>query len=132
MYLAGTLPVRQLGSAYRRRWSIEVMFQCFKERGFILEATHLKALEKLKKLLALVSLAHGFCLVAGRYIDRKVKRIGRKRHGYKGQSYFRRGKDVLEAYLLGKPLDVVVDWVDVFERLQRWLGYQMAYFCPKP
>lgn len=131
LYLAGPLPVRQLGSVYRRRWSIEVMFQCFKERGFAVETTHLKALDKLKKLLALVSLAHGFCVVAGRHIDRKVKRIGRKKHGYKGQSYFRRGKDVLEAYLTGKPLDVVVDWDDVFIRLQRWLCCQIAYFCPK-
>lgn len=129
LYLVGTLPVRQLGSAYRRRWSIEVLFQCMKERGFSLESTHLKAPDKLKKLLALVSLAHGFCLVAGRHIDRKVKRIGRKKHGYKGQSYFRRGKDVLEAYLTGKPLDVVVEWDGVFRRLQRWLSYQIAYFC---
>ena len=130
LYLAGTLSAGELGRAYRRRWSIEVMFQSFKERGFFLETTHLKALHKLKKLLALVGLAHGFCLVAGRHIDRKVKPIGRKNHGYKGQSYFRRGKDVLEAYLSDKPLDIVVDWEDIFRRLQRWLLYQVAYFCP--
>lgn len=131
LYLVGTLPVGQLGTVYRRRWSIEVMFQCFKERGFALETTHLKALDKLKKLLALVSLAHGFCLAVGRHIDRKVKGIGRKKHGYKGHSFFRRGKDVLEAFLAGKPLDVVVDWEEAFVRLQRWLRHQMAYFCPQ-
>ena len=37
---------------YRKRWSIEVFFQCIKSRGFNLEKTHLTKPERLRKLFA--------------------------------------------------------------------------------
>jgi hypothetical protein len=132
LYLAGTFPARQLGGLYRRRWSIETLFQSFKERGFYLETTHLKDLEKLKKLIALVSLAFGFCVVAGHHIDRKVAGIKLRKHGYKGHSYFRQGKDWLEDWLLGKPVGRAALWEGALARALRWLDYQIAHFCPKP
>jgi len=33
---------------YKRRWEIEVLFQCLKSRGFNFEETHLKDEERLK------------------------------------------------------------------------------------
>lgn len=132
LYLAGTFPPRQLGGLYRRRWSIEAMFQCFKERGFDLESSHLKALEKLRKLIGLVSIAYGFCLVAGRHLDCKVRRIARKKHGYKGNSFFRRGKDKLEAWLSGKPLGNTAFWEAAVERALRWLTLQISHFYHEP
>lgn len=131
LYLAGTYPPRQLGELYRRRWSIETMFQSFKERGFHLETTHLKALDKLKKLLGLVSLAYGFCVVAGHHVHRKGRRIKVKKHGYKANSYFRRGKDWLEAWLSSKLTGRAAFWEAALERAHRWLRYQIAYFYPK-
>lgn len=132
LYLAGTLSARQLGSVYRRRWSIEVMFQGFKERGFDLETTHLKALDKLKKLIGLVSLAYGLCQVAGRHVNGKLKAIPLKKHRYKANSFFRAGKDMLEAWLGGKPLGMSQFWEAALERASRWLSHQIAYFCLKP
>ena len=56
---------------YKKRWSIEVMFQDFKEQGFNLEKTHLKEDDKLKKLLYLVSIAYAFFLYSCRAVDRE-------------------------------------------------------------
>jgi hypothetical protein len=57
LYLLGTMEACHLASVYRRRWTIEACFQSFKSRGFDLESTHLKDLARLKKLVALVSIA---------------------------------------------------------------------------
>jgi hypothetical protein len=46
LFLIGNLPAKQLGSFYRRRWCIEVLFQTFKERGFDLKSTHLQSSKK--------------------------------------------------------------------------------------
>jgi transposase len=126
LYLAGTLPPRDLGSLYRRRWSIEVLFQSLKERGFDLESTHLQSLDKLKKLIGLVSVAFGFCLIAGRHYHRKVASIRVKSHGYKANSFFRRGKDKLEEWLAGKPL--AFDFAPVLLRAYRWLSAQLTHY----
>jgi len=37
---------------YKRRWEIEVLFQCLKSRGFNFEETHLKDEERLKRLFS--------------------------------------------------------------------------------
>jgi hypothetical protein len=71
LFLFGNAKVEFFGQFYRKRWSIETCFQAFKERGFNLEKTHVKDLSKLKKLVALVSIA--FALVRG-YISTKKYR----------------------------------------------------------
>ncbi|NBB31902.1 transposase [Cellulophaga sp. BC115SP] len=38
-----------MGQLYRKRWSIETVFQSFKGREFNLESTHLQSIAKLKK-----------------------------------------------------------------------------------
>jgi hypothetical protein len=58
LYLFGSMEARHLGRVYRRRWGIEACFQSLKSRGFDLETTHLKDLAKLKKLVAMVSMAY--------------------------------------------------------------------------
>lgn len=130
LYLAGTPCPRDLGSLYRRRWSIEVLFQSLKERGFDLESTHLQSFEKLKKLIGLVSIAFGFCLIAGRHCHQKVACIPTKSHGYKRNSFFRRGKDKLEEWLAGKPL--ALDFDTALLRAYRWLLSQLAHYHNKP
>jgi hypothetical protein len=42
---------------YRRRWEIETLFGALKSRGSRLEATHLRAPGRIRKLIALLSLA---------------------------------------------------------------------------
>lgn len=132
LYLAGTPAARDLGRFYRHRWSIEVMFQCFKERGFDLETTHLQALEKLKKLIALVSIAFGFCQIAGRHYHQKVRPIPTKSHGYKGNSFFRKGKDNLEDWLANKPIALHAIWEAALQRAYLWLRRQLTYYQLAP
>jgi len=71
------------GQLYRKRWTIECCFQALKGRGFDLEDTHLKCLEKLKKLVALLSIAYAFCHNLG--IARLLAR--------RGTGFFRHGLD---------------------------------------
>jgi len=80
-----------LGQLYRKRWRIETLFQSLKTRGFNLRKTHLKALHKLKKLIALVSIAFALCISFGIFVHEKLKPIHKKKHGYKAKSFFRHG-----------------------------------------
>ena len=44
---------------YKRRWEIEVVWQCLKSRGFNFEETPVKDEERLKSLFAVLAIA--FC-----------------------------------------------------------------------
>lgn len=90
---------KQLLEKYKKRWSIEVFFQCIKSRGFNLERTHLKDPKRLRKLFAAVCLAFLCCFATGIYKDAKVKKIKLCKHGYKRKSYFRYGLDELRGIL---------------------------------
>jgi hypothetical protein len=81
---------------YRKRWSIETFFQSIKKRGFDIEATHLDQIARIQKLFALVALAFSFCVALGWYQHSKVKAISVKNHGYKQNSFFRKGMDTFE------------------------------------
>ena len=87
-----------MGQLYRKRWSIEVCFQNMKRRGFNLEDTHLQDDEKLKKLVALVSIAYAFCASLGIYYHQKVEKIRKKNHGYKANSFVRKGIDLIQEW----------------------------------
>lgn len=80
---------------YQNRWSIEVFFQSIKKRGFNVEATHLKDADKLRKLFALCSIAFAICWRIGVWFDEQIKKIKLKNHGYKANSFFRKGLDLI-------------------------------------
>ena len=96
LFLFGTVEVKFMGQLYRKRWSIEVCFQNMKKRGFDLEDTHLQDNGKLKKLVALVSIAYAFCASLGIYYHQKVEKIKTKNHGYKANSFVRKGIDLIQ------------------------------------
>jgi hypothetical protein len=81
-------------SVYKKRWSIEVLFQSLKERGFDIEATHLNDPIRIRKLFALVSMAFTTAFRVGLAVN-KHKQIPLKNHGYKANSFFRTGKDFI-------------------------------------
>lgn len=87
-----------IASQYRKRWNIEVFFQCLKKRGFNLEDTHIKDLHKLEKLFALVCVAFVVCQQMGWRYHQIVQQIKKKKHGYKSNSFFRKGLDLLNGY----------------------------------
>jgi hypothetical protein len=98
LFLFGTVEAKFMGQLYRKRWSIEACFQNMKKRGFDLENTHLQDDEKLKKLVALVSIAYAFCASLGIYYHRKVEKIRKKNHGYKANSFARKGIDLIQEW----------------------------------
>ena len=78
---------------------MEVLFQALKSRGFNFEATHLKDAERLKTLLAVLTIA--FCwsyhVGAWRHV---VKPIRIKKHQRPAKSIFRYGFDWIRQAVL--------------------------------
>ena len=130
LFLIGSVAAKELGPIYRKRWSIEVLFQSMKKRGFDLESTHLRCLHKLKKLIALVAIAFAFCLLAGRHYHQKVKKIKTKNHGYKANSFFRKGLDLLRDWLNNKPIADDLFWSQALERISHWMSLQLLHLKP--
>lgn len=127
LYLFGSMEARHLGGVYRRRWTIEACFQSFKSRGFDLESTHLKDLAKLKKLVALVSIAFGMCVSLGIHQHERVKKIKVKKHGYKANSFFRHGLNTLRE-ILKKDEQT---WNRFISKFIRWLNLKHAFYQPQ-
>lgn len=95
LFLFGTAKMEYLPQFYKKRWRIECFFQNVKKRGFNLEDTHLTKFEKLKKLVALVSIAYAFAANMGLHHHKKVECIPTKNHGYKANSFSRKGIDLI-------------------------------------
>ncbi len=93
LIVIGTRNPKKLFQDYKYRWSIETFFQSIKERGFNMENTHLQILDRLKKLFAIIAVAFVFCLHLGIHHHGKVQEIKTKNHGYKANSFFRKGLD---------------------------------------
>ncbi len=121
LYLFGSMEARHLGQVYRRRWTIEACFQSFKSRGFDLESTHLKHLAKLKKLVALVSIAFAMCVSLGIHQHERVKKIKTKNHGYKTNSFFRHGLNTLRQMMKKKEQK----WHQFIAKFIRWLNLKL-------
>ncbi|KXX69422.1 transposase [Flammeovirga sp. SJP92] len=90
LYLVGTIASNKLKKAYKKRWSIEVFFQALKGRGFNMEKSCIRKLDRYKKLFAVVSMSYTICWGMGIYISKKNP-VGLKKHGYPQFSVFRRG-----------------------------------------
>jgi len=100
-YLIGTIPVGELAKAYKKRWTIEVIFQAFKGRGFNMEDSCLRCFEKYKKLFAIVSMAYTICWATG-IQQGKIKPVRKKKHGYPQYSVFRRGLNLVRDFFKGR------------------------------
>jgi len=82
---------------YRRRWSIECLFQALKGRGFHLEETRVTEPDRLSVLIGLLALAYLWCVCAGQGLPERVSNsLGRLR-----QSVSRRGLDLVHQVALG-------------------------------
>ncbi len=84
---------------YAHRWEIETLFGCLKSRGFNFEDTHLTKLERISKLLGVLTLALCWCLLMGEWLH-EHKPIAIKKHGRRAKSLFRNGLDRLRNIVL--------------------------------
>jgi len=133
LFLFGTVKQPYLAQFYTKRWRIECFFQNVKQRGFNLEETHLKNLEKLKKLMAMVCIAYAFAANMGLHHHKKVKPIPVKNHGYKANSFSRIGINLIrEGFRMEwkQNQDIFYDFVLKF---LRWMqinpnNLPLAYF----
>jgi len=58
---------------YKQRWSIEKLFNKLKTRGFNLESTHMVSLEKLGKLIGIISIAYYWSFLTGELMKQTYK-----------------------------------------------------------
>ena len=84
---------------YKRRWEIEVLFQCLQSRGFNFEETHLKDEERLKRLFAVLAIAFCWAYHVGAW-RHVVKPIRIKKHARPARSIFRYGFDWIRHVVL--------------------------------
>ncbi len=83
---------------YKKRWSIETLFQCLKGRGFNFEDTHMTFPDRIDKLIALLAIAFSWCHATGEW-HASQKPIKIKKHGRKALSLFRIGLDHIGSIL---------------------------------
>lgn len=81
---------------YRLRWGIEVFFQNAKSRGFNLEKTHLRDLNRIAKLFAVISIASCWLMLIGTWMTEKIKTVPIKNHLHPANSIFRIGLDTFQ------------------------------------
>jgi hypothetical protein len=105
-------------TVYKNRWSIEVMFQSFKKRGFHLEQTHLEDSSRLRKLFAICAMAFASCFAVGIQQNQSVKPIKIKNHGYKANSFFRYGLDTIRQYIRKN-----LNPSSIFKKLLSWVEF---------
>lgn len=127
LFLIGSFPAKELGTIYRKRWCIETLFQSFKGRGFDLESTHLKCSTKLSKLLVFVSIAVALCVKLGEHHHEKIQAIKVKKHGYKANSFFRKGLTLIRRGLKNTTQVFVELWVDWVVTFSKWIDIQFTY-----
>lgn len=126
LFLFGTVPAQLMGQFYHKRWTIEQCFQNLKGRGFDLRSSHLQCRGKLKKLLALVSLAYALCLSMGNHQHQKVHAIPSKNHGRKSASFSRCGLDLIREITRPGP-NTRLEWTTRLDVLMRWILAQVSY-----
>lgn len=88
---------------YKQRWQIETMFKAFKTKGFNIEDTHLTDIDKIDKLVAVVSIAFTWAYKAGIYLHQNIKPIAIKKHKRKAHSFFKYGLKFITNALLVHP-----------------------------
>ena len=79
---------------YGERWKIETLFGMLKTRGFRLEETHLTEIERISKLLSLLTIAVSWAMLAGE-LQMQSKPLKTKKHGNLEKSIFRLGFETL-------------------------------------
>jgi hypothetical protein len=79
---------------YGERWKIETLFGILKTRGFRLEETHITDIERISKLLSLLTIAVSWAILAGE-LENQVTRLKIKKHGKLEKSIFRLGFETL-------------------------------------
>ena len=78
---------------YKQRWAAETAFGFLKSKGFDLEATRLRAPQRVLRLVGLL-----WTLCVGAHLHQQ-KPLPNKKHGYPAHSLFRRGLEAIQHHI---------------------------------
>jgi len=93
------LKTRKILNVYRRRWAVEPQFRNIKTAGINFEDTHIKAPEKLEKIMAITAITIALCVCNGQEQERLKPTPYKKTIRTCLYSTFRRGFDFLRKWL---------------------------------
>jgi hypothetical protein len=112
MIIATNQSPKNAVAIYLRRWEIETLFQCLKGRGFNFEQTHVTALDRLEKIVALLAITFCWAHKVGEWRAlQKPIRINRYRESHRPQfSYFRYGLDLLQELVFKEYKKITCLW----------------------
>jgi len=88
-------------ATYLRRWEIECLFQCLKQRGFHLESTHVNQLPRLEKIVAFMAIAFVWAHKTGEWqaTKRSIQWTSIRKKRRPRTSFFKYGLDFLRDQL---------------------------------
>ena len=87
-------------SQYKRRWQIETAFRAMKSSGFNIEDTHLRDMERISRLVAMVCIAMVWAYLVGDHKDMNIKPIRILKHGRRAKSIVKYGLEEIPNVLL--------------------------------
>ena len=73
---------------YKQRWQIETLFKALKTSGFNIEDTHLTNLDRINRMLVLVTITFVWSYLTGIYRHENMEPIIIKKHGRRAHSFF--------------------------------------------
>lgn len=85
---------------YKRRWEIETAFKAMKSSGFNIEDTHMRDMERIARLVAMVCMALVWAYLVGEHKDMNIKPIKILKHGRKAKSIVKYGLEEISTILL--------------------------------
>lgn len=87
-------------ATYKQRWQIETYFRAIKSSGFNIEDTHLRDIERIAHLTAMVCVALVWAYLVGEHKDMNVKSIRILKHGKIPKSLVNNGLEEIANVLL--------------------------------
>jgi len=85
---------------YKKRWEIETAFRAMKSSGFNIEDTHMRDMERIARLVAMVCVALVWAYLVGEHKDINIKPIRILKHGRKAKSLVKYGLEEIATILL--------------------------------
>jgi hypothetical protein len=77
--------------------------------------------------LVFVSIAVALCVKVGEYHHKKIQNIKNKKHGYKSNSFFRVGLNIIRRGLKNITEVFLKLWQDYLTLFTRWVDTQLTY-----
>ena len=85
---------------YKKRWEIETAFRAMKSSGFNIEDTHMRDMDRIARLVAMVCMALVWAYLVGEHKDINIKPIKILKHGRKAKSLVKYGLEEISTILL--------------------------------